>query len=223
MKKILMLIFLAGAVNAAVAQESPKAKSLKELNLTEQQDKQLKDINRSYMAGAKSLREDNSLSKEDKKAKLDALGTERNGKIKSVLNADQYAKWESNRSASHERMNRERKPGMDRRKDHARAGMEDHKEAIKSLGLNEEQTKQMQSINKDFKSKAGALRDNKDLSKEQRMSEFRKLNDDRMAQIKTTLGDEKYAQYSELQKKMRNDGMRKRKDGQKPAEKPNVQ
>lgn len=189
-----MLFLIMGAVSTGFAQEKTKMKPLEDLKLTEQQDKQVKDINRTYINSTQEIRKDEALNKTDKKNKLDALKTERDEKLKSVLNADQFAKLQSNRAASGERMKDGRKKGMHKKND---------AEALKEIGLSETEGQELKSINKDFRSKAVALRENSGMTKEQRQQEMKKLDDERLTRIKTTLGEEKYARYDEWKKKER--------------------
>lgn len=187
-----MLFLIMGAVSTGFAQE--KMKPLEDLKLTEHQDKQVKDINRAYINSTQEIRKDEALNKTDKKNKLDALKTERDEKLKSVLNADQFAKLQSNRAATGERMKDGRKKGMHKKND---------AEALKEIGLSETEGQELKSINKDFRSKAVALRENSGMTKEQRQQEMKKLDDERLTRIKTTLGEEKYARYDEWKKKER--------------------
>lgn len=189
-----MLFLIMSAVSTGFAQEKTKMKPLEDLKLTEQQDKQVKDINRTYINSTQEIRKDEALNKTDKKNKLDALKTERDEKLKSVLNADQFAKLQSNRAASGERMKDGRKKGMHKKND---------AEALKEIGLSETEGQELKSINKDFRSKAVALRENSGMTKEQRQQEMKKLDDERLTRIKTTLGEEKYARYDEWKKKER--------------------
>lgn len=189
-----MLFLIMGAVSTGFAQEKTKMKPLEDLKLTEQQDKQVKDINRTYINSTQEIRKNEALNKTDKKNKLDALKTERDEKLKSVLNADQFAKLQSNRAASGELMKDGRKKGMHKKND---------AEALKEIGLSETEGQELKSINKDFRSKAVALRENSGMTKEQRQQEMKKLDDERLTRIKTTLGEEKYARYDEWKKKER--------------------
>lgn len=194
MKKILMLLFLAGTVSAGFAQEKKKVRPLEDLKLTEAQDKQVKEINRAYITSVKEIRQDQTLGKEEQKSKLQALGAARTEKLKSVLDAEQFAKLQRNRTAAGERMKYDRKRGMHKK---------NHVAALKEIGLNETEGQELQSINKDFKSKAVALKKNSGMTKEERLQEMKKLNDERLTKIKTTLGEEKYARYDEWRKKER--------------------
>jgi hypothetical protein len=195
------------AVSSGFAQEK-KIKPLEDLKLTEQQDKQVKDINRAYINSTQDIRKDGALNKTDKKAKLDALKADRDEKLKSVLNADQFAKLQSNRATTGERMKDGRKKGLHKKNDAA---------ALKEIGLSETEGQELKSINKDFKSKAVALRENSGMTKEQRQDEMKKLNDERLTRIKTTLGEEKYARYDQWKKKERDQirAMRKQRADKK--------
>lgn len=66
----------------------------KELNLTEAQKPKFAEIMKGAQEKRKALREDTSLSQEDKKAKAKAIQEETNKQMKELLTAEQFAKWE---------------------------------------------------------------------------------------------------------------------------------
>jgi len=79
------------------AAERPLAKldaAIKELNLTDDQKEQLKPLYQEQMEKLRDLHQDNSLSLAEKFEKLKAMQKEIAPKLKKVLDADQYAKWE---------------------------------------------------------------------------------------------------------------------------------
>lgn len=216
MKKILFTLIIAAASTGAFAQDSTRAgkrpvrhehmKSVQEdLKLSDQQNTKVKEINKNYMAGIQELRKDTQLSKEDRKAKMDILNADRSTQFKNVLSADQYAKWESNRTAMHKKME-----GMKDKHDRKmvrgkgkRGGDKMHQE----LGLNQEQQQQLKTINTEFRDKATALRSNKDLSEDDKKSQFKQLREERDGKLKAALTSEQY-------EKIHQHG---RKKGEKPA------
>ena len=68
--------------------------SIKELNLTDAQKEQLKPIYQEQMEKLRELHQDSSLSIPEKLDKLKAMHKEIAPKLKKVLDAEQYAKWE---------------------------------------------------------------------------------------------------------------------------------
>ena len=66
----------------------------KELNLTDDQKPKFQEIMKGAMQKRKDLRDDTSLTPEDKKAKMKAIQEDTNTQLKALLTADQYAKWQ---------------------------------------------------------------------------------------------------------------------------------
>lgn len=71
-----------------------KEKMMADLNLTADQQKQMKDARKEMSTKAKALKNDTSLTDEQRKAKTKALRDEFNTKVKGFLNPEQFAKWE---------------------------------------------------------------------------------------------------------------------------------
>jgi len=68
--------------------------SIQALHLTDGQKEQLKPIYQEQMEKLRELRQDDSLSMAQKLEKLKAVRQEVGPKLKKVLDAEQYAKWE---------------------------------------------------------------------------------------------------------------------------------
>jgi len=67
----------------------------KELNLTDAQKPKFKEIMQGAMEKRKALREDTSLSAEDKKAKAKELREGMQAKMKEILTPEQLTKWQA--------------------------------------------------------------------------------------------------------------------------------
>lgn len=208
MRQLLLLVFLAGSVSLGYAQTKPAA----DLKLSEQQTKKLQDINKSFLSSTQEIRKNDALSKEDKKAKLETLQADRTGQIKTVLDAGQFEQWQKNQSASKEKMAgiMEKRKGKEGRKGDMK--MKDHSdETIKALGLNEKQSADLKSLNKEYAAKAKELKDNKDLTKEQKKEQVKALKTERSAKLKTSLGDAQYEKYEALRKEHKGEKGKKKK------------
>ena len=97
------LISLLGTIQLK-AQTAETAEKVKErLNLTEQQTEQFKAVKEKYKPELKAIRQNDGLSKEDKKKQLEEIKSRKNEELKSFLSADKYSKLEAIR--------RERKEG----------------------------------------------------------------------------------------------------------------
>lgn len=76
----------------------------KELNLTADQSKRMKDIGNTYKGKRQALRTDNSLSKEQKKAQMSEMKKSHDSEVKGVLNADQNAKMSEMKKQRRDKM-----------------------------------------------------------------------------------------------------------------------
>jgi len=64
------------------------------LNLTDDQKPKFQEIMKGAMDKRKALRDDTTLTPEDKKTKAKAIQDDTSAQLKTLLTADQYAKWE---------------------------------------------------------------------------------------------------------------------------------
>jgi len=75
------------------------AKMAEELGLNDEQKGKMGDVMKEFGPKTKAIFEDASLSKEDKMAKMKAINEERNAKIKDILTAEQFEKWQKMQAA----------------------------------------------------------------------------------------------------------------------------
>ena len=68
-----------------------------DLKLTPEQKTKVQEVFKNRGEKGRAIREDSSLSEEQKREKGKALMEETNKKMKEILNAEQYEKWEKNR------------------------------------------------------------------------------------------------------------------------------
>ncbi len=215
MKQLFLIIFLAGAVSVGYAQDGAKSKvktrQVEDLKLDEKQENQVRDINKSYMQSAQDIRKNEALSKEDRKKQLDALHTERVGKIKSVLSPEQFEKYQQNREKSMERADDYKEK---RHKKEGRGKGAPTEEMKKQVGLTDAQGQELQSINRDFMARMKELKNNESLSKEQRHEQLKSLNEARKDKIKLALGNETFQKYNDWHRREmgHHKAMRKRDD-----------
>jgi len=81
-----------------------RAKMKDELGLTNEQAQQLKNIHKDFKDQAKAIRQDNGISKQIRKEKLDSLKNEQDNQVQGVLNADQYTKYKAISASMQDRM-----------------------------------------------------------------------------------------------------------------------
>jgi periplasmic protein CpxP/Spy len=68
------------------------------LNLTDDQKAQVMPIIDAQRAKSRAIMQDDSLSTDDKRAKIKAIRDETNAQLKTILTADQYAKWQQSQA-----------------------------------------------------------------------------------------------------------------------------
>lgn len=147
---------------------------MKDLNLTDAQKKQVKEIRESYRKKAAELRK------------------EQMQKTESVLTAEQKAKLAEKRKGLAEK----RKEFGEKRKTFAardfkgRAGFRGARgpEQMKArLGLNDDQVAKMKANNKDFQEKAKAIRQNEKLDADQKKQQLKQLAEQNRENLKSIL------------------------------------
>jgi Spy/CpxP family protein refolding chaperone len=77
---------------------------------------------------------------------------------------------------------------------------ESKKKIKDELNLTKEQSKELKTINKDFKDKAGSIKANQALSTEQRKEQLAKLHKEKMDKMNTILTPEQQQKMKELKK-----------------------
>lgn len=145
----------------------------KELNLTEDQKAKLKEL---YAPQREKLREiwkDESLTREQKMEKFKALRAENEPKLKVILMPEQLEKWQKRQTQARERM----------------------ESAKKEWNITDEQKAKLKSIFQPQKEKLRELRQDKDLTPQQKMEKFKALREELAPQIKGVLTAEQYEKW----------------------------
>jgi len=70
-----------------------------ELNLTKEQGTELKEINKNFKEKARSIKENTSLSQEQKKEQFSKLNVERKEKLNTILTPEQQQKFNERKKA----------------------------------------------------------------------------------------------------------------------------
>ena len=83
----------------------------KKLNLTDEQKSQIVPILTDHQQQMKTIREDSSLSQQDRRAKMHSAWEDSDTKIKAVLNDQQKQKYEEMQQARQNRMHEHREQG----------------------------------------------------------------------------------------------------------------
>lgn len=181
MKKILLVFGLTGIIGLCniQAQDIPArphdgvhakaaAKDIyKDLNLTQDQKKALKDISQDAHARLAAIRNDNTLSQEQKKAKLLSLRDEEKSKRNAILTTEQRAKLDEKMKAFAAKK-KDWKPAAAAYK----KGM-DHEKWMEELKLTDSQKEKLQALRTEGKSKMQSIKNNQNLTQEQKKAAFR--------------------------------------------------
>lgn len=148
----------------------------KDLNLSDEQKKQLKEVNESYRKQIADIRNNKSLSADEVKTKTNALRKELAGKRQALLTSEQKTQM------------------ADRRKDLiAKANTRNGKrmgQMQKGLGLTAEQSTKMQANRKDFSEKVKTIRADKNLTNTQKQEQIKELSKQNREAMKSILTPE---------------------------------
>jgi Spy/CpxP family protein refolding chaperone len=85
------------AAGVGLGQQERLNKLAEELNLNEEQKKKVAEAQKAHMEKLRGLREDSSLSQEERREKFRAAMEEHNKKMKEILTTEQYEKWQKMR------------------------------------------------------------------------------------------------------------------------------
>jgi protein CpxP len=156
----------------------------KELNLTEEQKQKLQTIIRERMEKLRDLRQDNTLSREEKMEKLKAAKDEIAAEVKKVLTPEQFEKWKA-------------KQGLLRGPAEGVAGRPGARlqEAIQGLNLTDEQKEQLKPIYQEQMEKLRDLHQDNSLSLAEKLEKLKSLNKDIAPKLKKVLDAEQFAKW----------------------------
>lgn len=183
------------------------------LHLSDKQTTDLKDINRSFISSAKDIRDNQSLSKEEKRTKLEALQNEREEKIKGALSAEQFSQWQQNKDMMKEKMAGRKKWNKEGK------GEKFGQKVKEELGLTDEQHQQFKTLNEDFHTQVGSIRHNNELTAEQKQEQIGKLKDEHNGKVQQLLNPEQYEKYQQWvsKRQQRMKSMQRMEDRQLPG------
>lgn len=146
----------------------------KDLNLSDEQKKQLKEVNENYRKQIADIRNNKSLSADEVKTKSNELRKELAGKRQALLTSEQKTQI------------------ADRRKDltaKARNGR-GMAQMQKGLGLTADQSTKMQANRKDFSEKVKTIRADKNLTNTQKQEQIKELSKQNREAMKSILTPE---------------------------------
>lgn len=127
-----------------------RGKAMKELNLSANQESEIKSLNKEFSQKMETLRRDESLSREAKKEQSKELRKARQQKMQAILTPEQQTKWKEIRKdkRSHQRNHRM----------HNRGG---NNKAMANLNLTDSQKEKIADINKNYRDRRKSLNDSR--------------------------------------------------------------
>lgn len=155
---------------------------MKDLNLTDAQKKQFKDLHDNYSKQFADLRNNKSLSADEQKTKMHALRKEQYGKMQSILTDEQKTKMAAQRKDWGKKGDFAHKGGQARGK-----GFEQMKT---KLGLTDDQSAKLKANREAFHTKAKAIRENTSLTDEQKKEQVKALAQQNRESMKSILTPE---------------------------------
>lgn len=250
MKKFIAIATLAGVISlSAGAQTMPERKNdgvnkertekrgdvYKDLNLTKDQQQKIKALNQDSHAQAEAIRNDNTISQEQKREKFNTLKESQKVKRDAILTDEQRTKIEAKKKDMHNN----RKDGRDAPSDQNKMKNDaDHKkhgnweinngtnrdqssfnnmnrqrrgnDQMKDLNLTKDQKIKMKALNEETHTKMQSIRGNASLTSEQKKARVQELMKDVQAQRRAILTPEQLSKWEMSDKQIRADRPRKR-------------
>lgn len=173
------------------------ARMAQQLNLSEEQKSTVQTYLEDGRSQFQALRNDTSLSREQKAQRMREIRQQTRDKIRSILTVEQRQKVEELQKQAEERQN-------DRREFAAN-------QLAKRLNLTEAQKSQVQSYWQEQRTQLQALRNDSTLSREQRFEKMRAIQRQTQDKIRATLTPEQQAKHDQLRERMQQRGQRGRR------------
>jgi len=152
---------------------------LEELNLNEDQKSKLQEFIRENGEKIRALREDQSTPREEKAKKFQEFQDAMSTKMKEVLTAEQFAKWDKSRASG---------PGGGG----LAGGREQMQKMLEELNLTDEQKEKVQAA---MKGQGETMQSLRDASPEERREKFQKIQETMTAKMKEILNKDQFEKW----------------------------
>ncbi len=157
---------------------------IKRLDLTETQKQQLESLNKDFKTKMTDLKNDNSSTAEELKAKRKVLFTEKNQEFDALLTPEQKTKMHKFYKESHK----------NNKSNHAQ-----RIEKLKSsLGISDEQAAKIKVDKENFRAKSQAIKNDQSLSTEQKKEQFKALRNEMKNNFKSNLTPDQLKKFEEM-------------------------
>ena len=211
MKKLIAFTLVLASVGfTATAQERRESKSpgiegrmkmhdkktMQELNLTEAQKTQLKAQKEASKAQLEAIKNDASLTEQQRAEKAKAIHQDQRNKMQALLTSEQKLKLEESRKASQAR---------------GKEMGEKRKQAYKDLNLSTEQSAKLKAKREASKVKIDAIKANSSLTEEQKKAQVKEVMKSSKADMKNILTEEQFKKLQEMKKQKHGKGSKGRK------------
>jgi len=153
----------------------------RELNLTDEQKEKLQGIVRDHLEKLRDLRQDTSLSAQDRKEKLQALRDDIQAEVKKVLTPEQFEKWKAKQGQA---------AGGSTERPFARL-----EGAIKELNLTDDQKEQLKPLYQEQMEKLRDLHQDTSLSIPEKLEKLKAIQKEIAPKLKKVLDAEQYAKW----------------------------
>jgi Spy/CpxP family protein refolding chaperone len=163
-----------------------------ELNLSDEQQTQMKDIFQKQRQQAQSIRQDTSLTPEQRRQKMQELRQSTHQQMMSILNSDQQQKWQQLQS-QHKGM----RHGKEMEKGMGPGG------GMAALNLTPDQRSKLQPIFQSTHQQIMAVRNDSSLSSDQKQAKIRDIRQNTMAQVNSILTPEQQQQWQQMRQQRR--------------------
>ena len=201
MKKIILSLFAATMVLAVKAQEIPERNAdhppmhhkmkgrherhemMKQLNLTDEQKEQFKKQREEFRKKMEELKKNDNITVKEWKSRMEALRKEQKVKMDDILTTEQKAKMETLKAQAKSRHEEMMKDQAERMK--------------KEFNLTEEQSAKLDKQRAEMKEKMEAIRQDKNLSDEQKKEKVKELMKQRKETLKSILTEEQLKKMKE--------------------------
>lgn len=167
-----------------------KGKMAHHLNLNEDQKKQAKSISESYRKQVTSLKKNDNITMGEYKKQMASLQKDRKTKMEGLLTTEQKSKIAE---------------GKKKMQEHAQIRGAAKLEKMKiNLGLKDEQIAKLRKQQEGFRSKAQGIRNNENLSQEQKKEQMKALALEHKESFKSVLTKEQQGKFESKKKDFKN-------------------
>lgn len=195
--------------------KSAKIDQYKNLGLTREQQKKMGELNKDIRMKTKLINEDSSLSRQERRQKLQAVKNDMAEKRKSILTPSQYAQFEKNQASARQGKKEGEKdakivtntPASEKKgTDENGLSRKNEKKASKQwndLDLTADQKRKLQELNRDKEDKLRNIRENMALSREEKRRQMEQIQYEQNRALDDILTPQQKTAYLQKQRDQR--------------------